>query len=69
LQWWVLDWNEPALRFYEALGAAPMDEWTVHRVSGPALVALSANAPHHSLAVAAAERSSADLDLGESTSS
>ncbi|HET9143632.1 GNAT family N-acetyltransferase [Actinophytocola sp.] len=37
LQWWVLDWNEPAIGFYKTLGAVPMDEWTVIRVSGPAL--------------------------------
>ncbi len=37
LQWWVLDWNEPAIGFYESLGAIPMDEWTVMRVSGAAL--------------------------------
>jgi GNAT superfamily N-acetyltransferase len=37
LEWWVLDWNEPALGFYRALGAQPMDEWTVHRVTGTAL--------------------------------
>lgn len=37
LQWWVLNWNEPAIGFYESLGAVPMDEWTVMRVSGPAL--------------------------------
>jgi GNAT superfamily N-acetyltransferase len=37
LEWWVLDWNEPALGFYRALGAQPMDEWTVHRVTGAAL--------------------------------
>jgi GNAT superfamily N-acetyltransferase len=37
LEWSVLDWNEPALRFYKALGATPMDEWTVQRVDGPAL--------------------------------
>jgi GNAT superfamily N-acetyltransferase len=34
LEWWVLDWNEPALGFYGNLGAVPMDEWTVHRVTG-----------------------------------
>jgi GNAT superfamily N-acetyltransferase len=34
LQWWVLDWNAPAIAAYEALGARPMDEWTVFRVSG-----------------------------------
>jgi GNAT superfamily N-acetyltransferase len=37
LQWWVLDWNEPAIGFYKSLGAIPMDEWTVFRVSGAAL--------------------------------
>ncbi len=37
LEWWVLDWNEPSIRFYKALGAAPMDEWTVYRVTGEAL--------------------------------
>jgi GNAT superfamily N-acetyltransferase len=41
LEWWVLDWNEPALRFYRSLGARPMDEWTVHRVTGDALVELA----------------------------
>lgn len=37
LQWWVLNWNESAIGFYKALGAEPMDEWTVMRVSGAAL--------------------------------
>jgi GNAT superfamily N-acetyltransferase len=37
LQWWVLDWNEPAIGFYTSLGAVPMDEWTVFRVSDAAL--------------------------------
>ena len=37
LEWWVLDWNEPALGFYRSLGAVPMDEWTVHRVTGEAM--------------------------------
>lgn len=37
LEWWVLDWNTPALEFYRSLGARPMDEWTVHRLTGPAL--------------------------------
>jgi len=41
LEWWVLDWNEPALRFYRGIGAVPMDEWTVHRVTGPTLRALA----------------------------
>jgi GNAT superfamily N-acetyltransferase len=37
VEWWVLDWNEPAIGFYRRLGAVPMDEWTVFRLSGPAL--------------------------------
>jgi GNAT superfamily N-acetyltransferase len=36
-EWSVLDWNEPALRFYRKLGATPMNEWTVQRVTGDAL--------------------------------
>ena len=45
LEWWVLDWNEPAIGFYRSIGAEPMDEWTVHRVTGDALHALAARAP------------------------
>lgn len=37
LQWWVLDWNSPAIEFYRSLGAEAMDEWTVYRTSGQAL--------------------------------
>ena len=37
LEWWVLDWNESAHRFYEAQGAVPMDEWTVWRLTDEAL--------------------------------
>jgi GNAT superfamily N-acetyltransferase len=33
-QWWVLDWNSPAIEFYRSLGAVAMDEWTVYRVAG-----------------------------------
>jgi GNAT superfamily N-acetyltransferase len=42
-EWSVLDWNEPALRFYRALGAVGMDEWTVQRLSGDALTRLAAD--------------------------
>ncbi|MFC3443162.1 GNAT family N-acetyltransferase [Sphingobium rhizovicinum] len=41
LEWSVLDWNAPSIAFYRALGARPMDEWTVQRVDGDALVALA----------------------------
>ena len=37
LEWSVLDWNEPAVNFYKKLGAMPMNEWTVFRVSGDKL--------------------------------
>lgn len=36
-QWWVLDWNTPAIDFYTSLGAKAMDEWTVYRISGKEL--------------------------------
>jgi GNAT superfamily N-acetyltransferase len=45
LEWWVLDWNAPARGFYASLGARPMDEWTVHRLTGQALADLAATAP------------------------
>jgi GNAT superfamily N-acetyltransferase len=37
-EWSVLDWNEPALEFYRAIGASPMNEWVRHRLAGTALV-------------------------------
>jgi GNAT superfamily N-acetyltransferase len=40
VDWSVLDWNSSAIRFYESLGAVPMDEWTGYRLSGDALAAL-----------------------------
>jgi GNAT superfamily N-acetyltransferase len=43
LEWWVLDWNEPAIRFYKALGAVPMEDWTVYRVMGEALDKLASD--------------------------
>ena len=43
LEWSVLDWNTPAIDFYRALGARPMDEWTVYRVDGDALAGLAAH--------------------------
>lgn len=41
LEWSVLDWNEPAIKFYKSLGAKPMDEWTIFRVTGDALTQLA----------------------------
>ncbi|MFS8638924.1 MAG: GNAT family N-acetyltransferase [Gemmatimonadota bacterium] len=44
MEWSVLDWNEPAIRFYRSLGARPMDEWTVFRLTEPEIAALAAEA-------------------------
>jgi hypothetical protein len=41
LEWSVLDWNAPAIGFYQSLDAVAMDEWTVHRLTGAALQALA----------------------------
>ena len=46
MEWSVLDWNTPALGFYRSLGAKALNEWTTHRVSGDALIALAT--PTHS---------------------
>ena len=43
-EWWVLDWNAPAIGFYRSLGAVPQDEWTTFRVDGAALTALAGQA-------------------------
>lgn len=37
LEWWCLDWNKPSIDFYLSLGAKPMSDWTVYRISGPTL--------------------------------
>jgi len=42
LEWSVLDWNEPAIRFYRSIGAVGMDEWTVQRLDGDDLTRLAA---------------------------
>ena len=44
MEWSVLNWNEMALGVYRAIGAKPMDEWTVQRLTGEALAALAATA-------------------------
>jgi GNAT superfamily N-acetyltransferase len=45
MEWSVLDWNEPAVRFYRALGATAMDQWTTQRLAGAALERLAARSP------------------------
>src|SRR5204863_441726 len=44
-EWSVLEWNTPAIDFYKSLGATPLDEWTVFRVTGDALSRLAAESP------------------------
>jgi GNAT superfamily N-acetyltransferase len=44
-EWWVLDWNEPAIGFYKSLGAELLEEWTVCRLTGTPLDDLAAQAP------------------------
>ena len=41
LEWWCLDWNAPSIAFYKNLGAQPMDEWTVYRLTGDTLRGLA----------------------------
>jgi GNAT superfamily N-acetyltransferase len=41
LEWTVLNWNEPAIRFYRALGAVPMNEWSIYRLTGESLRAVA----------------------------
>lgn len=41
LEWWCLDWNKPSINFYLSLGAQPMDEWTVYRLTGDTLKELA----------------------------
>ena len=52
MEWSVLNWNEPAIRVYRGIGAQPLEDWTVMRLTGPAISALAATVP-------AAPRSSA----------
>lgn len=41
LEWWCLDWNKPSINFYLSLGAEPMSDWTVYRITGDTLSELS----------------------------
>ena len=45
LEWAVLDWNELAIDFYKKIGAKPLDEWTVFRLTGAALEQLALTSP------------------------
>ena len=37
MEWWCLDWNKPSIDFYKSMGAEPMEDWTVYRVTGETL--------------------------------
>ncbi len=41
LEWWCLDWNKPSIDFYLSLGAQPMEDWTVYRITGDTLTQLA----------------------------
>lgn len=41
LEWWCLDWNRPSIDFYLSLGAEPMEDWTVYRITGSTLERLA----------------------------
>lgn len=41
LEWWCLDWNQPAIDFYKSMGAVPMDQWTTFRIAGKTLTELA----------------------------
>ncbi len=41
LEWWCLDWNKPSIDFYLSLGAQPMSDWTVYRITGDTLTELA----------------------------
>lgn len=43
LEWWCLDWNKSSIDFYLSLGAVPMDEWTVYRITGETLTRMAAD--------------------------
>ena len=45
MEWSVLNWNEVALRVYRGIGAHPMDEWTIQRLTGQALEDLASASP------------------------
>ena len=43
VEWSVLNWNEPSIRFYQALGAVPLSDWTTYRLTGESLAKLAGN--------------------------
>ena len=43
LEWWCLDWNQPSIDFYLSLGAEPMKDWIVYRITGETLTSLAKN--------------------------
>lgn len=49
VEWCVLNWNEPSIRFYDSLGAKPQDDWTTYRLTGEALASFGAGIPSATL--------------------
>ncbi len=47
LDWAVLDWNEPALKFYNSIGAKPLEDWTTYRLQGEALLNMGRGYPRN----------------------
>ena len=47
VEWWVLDWNRDAIGFYKKIGAEPMEDWTVFRLSGDMLLKIAAQEPQN----------------------
>ena len=41
MEWWCLDWYKPSIDFYRSLGAEPMSDWTVYRLTGETLNSLA----------------------------
>ena len=41
LEWWCLDWNRPSIDFYLSMGAQPMEDWTVYRITGETLLQMA----------------------------
>jgi hypothetical protein len=61
-EWAVLDWNAPAITFYESLGAAVMPDWRIVRVVGPALDALAGGHPRPAPAALPIPTANGDAD-------
>ena len=64
LEWSVLDWNEPAIGFYRAQGAVPMDDWTVFRLTDEALAAFAARGCAKAVSASSVSRKTVHSSMG-----